>query len=510
MQIENNDAPANKWPILFVVIIGTFMAMLDSSIINIAIAKMMAVFGSSLETIQWVLSAYTLTLGAIVPLTAYLMDIWGNKKVFMFALGVFTLGSFLCGLAWSDSAMIAFRVLQAVGGGMIVPVGMTMIMQIFPLEERGMALGIWGIAAWAAPAVGPTLGGYIIQNLDWRIIFYLNVPIGVFGVIMSQILLKSVPRKPFTRFDYVGFITAAAGIVSILYVLGEGSSIDWSNIKNPLLLTLGGFSLLMFVINELYHPDPLLDLRILKNPDFSISQIIQCILVFSLMGGMYLVPLFLQNFRGYTAMQTGIIMLPSAIATGLSMPVSGKLFDKFGAKPVIIPGMLVLLASSYALAFINMDTSQAQIIVLLTIRGLAMGFVVMPVATAGMNAIPTILAGKASTINNIIKQLAGSLGVTILTTLLQARLNLNYSRLSEQITAFNPVATGWIGKYQGLLMQNGYIKNDAHALGLYNACVLVQKQAYVDAIDYAMMVTAWGVLLAMALVFFIRKNQPAG
>jgi EmrB/QacA subfamily drug resistance transporter len=273
-----------------------------------------------------------------------------------------------------------------------------------------MALGIWGVAAWVAPAVGPTLGGYFIENLDWRLIFYLNIPLGVLGVIMAHILLKSTPRKTSAGFDYIGFITSAAGMVSILYVLGEGAAIDWANIKNPLLLTLGGFSLLMFIINELHHPVPLLDLHLLRNLDFSISQIIQCILVLSLMGGMYLVPLFLQNLRGYTAIQTGIIMLPAALATGLSMPISGRLFDKFGAKPVVIPGMLMLLASSYALAFINLDTSKLQIIMLLTIRGLAMGFVVMPVTTAGMNAIPTIMAGKASTINNIIKQLASSLG----------------------------------------------------------------------------------------------------
>ncbi len=503
---DNNDS-ANKWLILLVVIIGTFMAMLDSSIINIAIAKMMAVFGSSLETIQWVLSAYTLTLGTIVPLTAYLMDIWGNKRVFMFALGTFTLGSFLCGLAWSDSAMITFRVIQALGGGMIVPVGMTMIMQTFPSRERGMALGIWGVAAWVAPAVGPTLGGYFIENLDWRLIFYLNIPLGVLGVIMAHILLKSTPRKTSAGFDYIGFITSAAGMVSILYVLGEGAAIDWANIKNPLLLTLGGFSLLMFIINELHHPVPLLDLHLLRNLDFSISQIIQCILVLSLMGGMYLVPLFLQNLRGYTAIQTGIIMLPAALATGLSMPISGRLFDKFGAKPVVIPGMLMLLASSYALAFINLDTSKLQIIMLLTIRGLAMGFVVMPVTTAGMNAIPTIMAGKASTINNIIKQLASSLGVTILTTLLQRRLNMNYGRFVEQITSFNSTAVAWLGQYQELLLKNGYAQNDANAVTLYYVYGMAQKQAYVDAIDYAMMVTALGVLLALVLVMVMREGK---
>lgn len=504
---ETNKQAVNKWLVLLVVTIGTFMAALDSSIVNIAVAKMMNVFGSSLETIQWVLSAYTLTLGSIVPLTAYLMDTLGNKKVFVFALAAFTLGSLLCGLAWSDSAMIFFRIIQAVGGGMILPVGMTMIMEAFPPEERGTALGFWGVSAMTAPAIGPTLGGYIIQYLDWRLIFYLNVPLGILGVITAQIILKSIPQKPFPRFDYIGFLTSAVGLVSILYVLGEGSSIDWTNMKYPLLLTLGCFCLIMFVINELYHPEPLLDLRVLKNFDFSISQIIQSILVFSLIGGVYLVPVFLQNLRNFPAIETGIIMLPAALAQGICMPISGKLFDKFGARPVVIPGLIGLLASSYALAFINMDTSKMEIIILLTLRGIAMGIVFMPITTIGMNAIPTILAGKASTINNIIKQISGALGVTILTTLLQARLTLNYSQLAEQATPFNPAAVTLLRQYQTGLLQYAYTPGEAGAYAVSAIGGIIQRQAYVDAINYALLLTALGVLISIVLALFIRERQ---
>ncbi|HWQ42587.1 MAG TPA: DHA2 family efflux MFS transporter permease subunit [Desulfosporosinus sp.] len=454
--MQDNKDVSSKWLALFVIVIGTFMAALDSSIVNIAVPKMMAVFGVSLEDIKWILTAYTLTLGAIVPLTGYLGDIFGYKKLFLFSLTVFTIGSFLCGLSWSNSAMIVFRILQALGGGMIIPVGMTIIMQLFPPEERGTALGFWGISSMAAPAIGPTLGGYIIQNLDWRLIFYVNVPIGIFGVIMGGILLKETPRKPFTGFDYIGFISSTVGIVSLLYVLGEGSAIDWGDIKNPLLMTLGCFSLLLFVINELTHPEPLLDLRVLKSFDFSITQIIISILVFALMGGMYIVPLFLQNIRGYTAMQAGMILFPSAIATGLMMPIGGKIFDKIGAKPVALVGLVILVTSSYSLAFINMDTSKLAIILTLAIRGMGMGLVMMPITTAGMNAIPRNLAGKASALSSMIKQVSGALGVTIMTTMLQGRLDVNYSRMSEQVTAFNPAAIGVIGQLQGQYMQSGY------------------------------------------------------
>ncbi|MDQ7092317.1 DHA2 family efflux MFS transporter permease subunit [Desulfosporosinus sp. PR] len=506
MNAKKKDASA-KWLALLVICIGTFMASLDSSIVNIAVSKMMSVFGASLDDVKWILTAYTLTLGAIVPLSGYLGDVFGYKKVFIFALAAFTLGSFLCGISWSNTAMIVFRIIQAMGGGMIIPVGMAMVMQIFPPEGRGTAMGFWGIAATAAPAIGPTLGGYIIQNLDWRLIFYVNVPIGICGVILAGILLEGTPPRPFKQFDYLGFISSTMGIVSILYVLGEGTAIDWENIKNPLLIVLGVGSMLLFVINELTHPDPLLELRVLKRFDFTISQIIQCIMFFVLMGGMYVVPLFLQNLRGYTAMETGIILFPSALVSGLMMPIGGKLFDKIGAKLLCIIGMLILIISSYLLAFINMDTSRSAIISILTIRGAGLGLVLMPITTVGMNAIPQHLSGKASALNNVIKQIAISLSVTIMTTTIQSRLDLNYSKLSEQITPFNPVAKMLIRQLQGLFMQNGYSQSEANSLAISVIAGVVQKQAYVDAVDYALAMTTVIVLIAIVLVLLMRNGR---
>ena len=197
-----------QWLALFVVIIGTFMSILDSSIVNIAIPKMMAVFGVSLDDVKWILTAYTLALGAIIPLTGFLADVFGNKRIYIFALATFTIGSLLCGFAWSNTTMIVFRVIQAIGGGMIMPIGMSIIYQTFPQEERGLALGFWGIASMAAPTLGPTLGGYIIEHLDWRLIFNINVPIGAIGVVLAWILLKDSPIKKVKGFDYLGFISS--------------------------------------------------------------------------------------------------------------------------------------------------------------------------------------------------------------------------------------------------------------------------------------------------------------
>ena len=503
---ESNYNGFEKWLALFVVIIGTFMAILDSSIVNIAVPKMMSVFGVSLESIQWILTAYTLTLGAVIPLTGYLMDNFGCKRVYIFALGFFTMGSLLCGLAWSNSSMIIFRVIQALGGGMIMPVGMALVYQVFPMEERGMALGFWGIAAMAAPAIGPTLGGFIIEKMDWKLIYTVNVPIGIVGVMLALIVLKSTPIQKLKPFDYIGFITCALGIVSILYVLGEGSSIDWSEIKNPMLLTLGCLTLVMFVINELTHPYPLLDLRVLKNLNYTISIIISNILTLALMGGAYIVPLFLQSIRGYTAMQTGIIMFPSAIATGFMMPISGKVADKVGAKIIIIPGLILLFFASYRLTFMDMDISSSSINLILVLRGIGLGLTMMVIGNVGMNSIERNEISKASALQNTIKQIASALAVTVMTTLVQSKLNYNYARYVEQINSFNATATGTIRQLQGLFLQGGQSSVEAQGSAMSTLQGLIYKQTDIEAMQHALMFTAAAVLVAIAFAFLMQTK----
>lgn len=498
-----------KWSALFVVVIGTFMVMLDSSIVNIAIPKMMNVFGSNLDQVKWILTAYVLAMGSIVPITGFLGDTFGIKKVFIFALGVFTIGSFLCGFAWSNTAMIIFRIIQAIGGGMIMPVGMSYVMQIFPVNERGKALGFWGIASMAAPAIGPTLGGYIIQYMDWRFIFYVNVPIGVFGVIFAGLLLKETTLKPYQgNFDFIGFISSVLGLVSILYVVGEGSDIDWGNVKFPLLLVFGCFSLLLFVVNELTHPNPLLELRVFKIYNFTLSQIITSITTLSMMGGIYVLPLFLQSLRGYTAMESGLTLFPSAIASGLMMPISGAIFDKFGAKVVTIPGLIIVAIASYQMSLFTMDTTRETIMLIATLRGVGLGLSMMPVNTAAMNSVPRYLFGKATALSTTVRSIAQALAVTFMTTIISNKLNYNYARLSEQITPFNQTSKLVVKSLQGLYMKNGLSQGAAQGSALSTLSRMIYGQAYLDAMDYAVAISAAAVFVAIILVLLMRdKNE---
>lgn len=506
---ENKNELLNSWLALGVVVIGTFMSILDSSIVNIALPKMMSVFGMPLDDAKWIITAYSLTLGAIIPLTGYLQDVFGAKKVYIAALGIFSLGSLLCGFAWSGSTMIAFRVIQAIGGGMIMPVGMSIIYQLFPKEKIGLALGFWGIAAMAAPAIGPTLGGFIIEKMDWRMIFNVNVPIGVVAVILAGILLRDSEKKPFKSFDIIGFLSATIGMISVLYVLGEGSSIDWSNVENPVLMTLGILSLILFVVNELTHPNPLLDLRVLKLFDFSISLIINSIVTLAIMGGAYILPLFLQNVRGYTAMETGLIMLPSALVMGILMPISGALFDKVGAKPLVIPGLIILGITSYELAnVINMNSSKSYIILITCIRSIGLGLAAMPISTVGMNAVKKELVPGASALNNTIRQVAGALSITIMSTLMQGRSDYNYAKLAEQINVYNKASNDMLSTLTKAYMHSGMSQSMAKVSAVSRLTQMIKGQATIDGMAYAVTATVIAVVAALILTFFMRTKKP--
>lgn len=496
-----------KWSVLIVVIIGTFMAVLDSSIVNIAISKMMSVYGVSVTDAQWIITSYTLAMGAVIPLTGYLSDRFGSKKMYIFAMAAFTFGSLLCGIAWSNNVMIISRVIQGLGGGMIMPLGMSIIFMTFPKEERGTALGFWGIAAMAAPTIGPTLGGYIIEYVNWRLIFTLNIPIGVTGVILAILLLKPTPGKKGNSFDFIGFISSAVGLVFLLYVFGEGT-VDWSEIKNVIMVIIGVFSFIIFIINELLHPEPLMDLRVFKYIPFSVSMILSTFTTMAMFGVIFIMPLFLQNLRGYSAMQTGIIMFPSAIAMGIMMPIGGKLGDKYGAKPLIIIGSIGMAVTTYILSGINMDTSIEFITIMLVFRAAALGLSMMSASTEGMNSVPHHLISRASAINSTVRQVASSISITFLVGIMNSHQKISYARLSEQINNFNYQAGAFVDTFTNTMMQNGMGSSTASATATASLMGAIGQQAFVSGINATLVTSAMmGVLCVPIAMLFKSKKK---
>ena len=259
----SHDIP---WPALMILILGSFMSILDSSIVNVALPKLMAIFGVTADDIQWVMTAYLLTSGVVVPMSGYLSDRYGGKRLYIASLIVFTIGSGLCAFAWSNNSLIFARVLQALGGGMIIPVSMAMMFNLVPREKMGMAMGVWGISAMVAPAIGPTLGGYLVDNFGWPWIFTINLPIGVGAVFMSGILLKETPRRTDLKPDIFGSVLVAIACFTVLLALSQGQDKGWTSLYIVNLIIISVFTFALFVIWELNVSDPLIDIRLLKKP----------------------------------------------------------------------------------------------------------------------------------------------------------------------------------------------------------------------------------------------------
>jgi EmrB/QacA subfamily drug resistance transporter len=499
---------SDKLLALIVIVVGTFMAILDSSIVNIAIPKMMAVFNASTDQIEWVLTSYMLTMAIILPMSGLLGERFGLKNVYVFALTVFTIGSLLCGVSWNLPTMIAARIIQALGGGMIMPVSMTLIYKIVPRQKIGIAMGFWGIAAMAAPAIGPTLGGYLIEYADWRLIFNVNIPIGILAIASSAVLLDGHKEKiKVHKFDYTGSILVAISIFTLILGLNDANRKGWGSPYIVFLFLTSALSIIAFVIVELNHSEPILDIRILKNSHFSLSLILSSITSIALFGGVFLIPIYLQSFMGLTAMQAGLLMLPASIATAIFMPVSGKLFDKYGAQGMILCGMTLLVCATFLLSRINLSTDLTYLTILLIFRGIGIGIAMMPISTYGMSTISNTQVGKASALSGTIRQLAGALGIALFSSVMSHQQSIHTARLSEALTLSNASGT--------LLTTESIQKALSFGLNLENARTVIYrligamciKQSFIMSMNDTFLIATIVALLGIFLGFFVVNTN---
>ena len=495
------------WSVVIVIIIGVFMAILNGSIVNVALPQIMVIFNSTPDAIQWVLTSYMMTLGVLMPLSGYLGDTFGYKRMYFLALALFVFGSILCGLSWSVNSMIAARVVQAMGGSIMQPLGMAFIYKVTPRDKVGLTMGIFGIAAMAAPAIGPTLGGYLVEYINWRLIFVINVPIGILNLFLTSILLKETELIKGHRFDYIGLITSVVGLFCLLLALSQGNKYGWSSAYIISLLIAGLSSLTLFVFNELRHPEPILELRLFKNPLFTISTVIGSVLNIGMFGAMFLLPLLLQNVLGLTAMKTGLILLPAALATAVMMPVSGKWFDKHGARGVVALGLVLVTITTYGLSGFNALTPFLVMNGWLLVRGLGMGLCMMPVTTAGMATIPLHLMGKGSALGNVIRQISASLGIAMFTTIMQRRQVFHYSNLSQSVNMNSSDALLMQPALRDIGISQGWDTSLTQIFGLSLIGKQIAKTSMVNAISDCFIVATAFCLLALLLTFFLREHR---
>ncbi|OPY56608.1 MAG: Multidrug export protein EmrB [Pelotomaculum sp. PtaU1.Bin035] len=492
---------------LLTLVIGAFMAILDGSIVNVALPKMMAIFGVAADEVQWVMTAYLLTSGVVVPVTGYLGDRFGLKKMYIFCLTAFTAGSAVCGFAWSNNSLITARVIQAVGGGMIMPVSMSMIYLIVPRDKIGMALGIWGISAMAAPSIGPTLGGYLVDHFSWQWIFTINIPIGVAATFLATLVLRETPRRADLKPDIPGIIISAAACFALLLALSKGQDEGWTSLYIVNLFIFGGFGIVLFVLWELITPEPMLDVKLLKNKTFALSLISLSIITVGMFSVIFMMPLFAQNVQGYTPMQTGLMLMPMALTMGVMMPVSGRLFDKIGALPLCLVGLTVSAITTYHLHTITYDTSFRQMQWLLVERSFGLGLCMMPLTTAGMNSVPHFLIGRASALSNLVRQISASFGIAYLTYVMLHRQEYHTAWLADTVSWDCPVVAGALQQIQGALVQAGSASQGDITGAASILYAMVRREAFISGIADAFIVSAIITSLAIPLVLFLGKKR---
>ena len=428
-------SPYYRWLVLALVMTGTFMAILDASIVNVALPHMMGAFGVSRDKIEWVSTGFMLASAVVMPLVGWLVGRVGHKILYLGALVIFTLGSAACAFCWSYDSLIFARILQAIGGGAIMPVGMAIIADLFDPHERGKALGIWGTGIMIGPTIGPTLGGYLTELFNWRSIFSVNLPFGLAAILIGMVLMKS-DREHATNespFDWFGFIFLSMALIAGLLGISKGQEKGW---QSNYILTCWTFTMIggiMFIAIESSVTHPILDLKLFLYRNFSLSVILAVFRAIGLYGGVFLLPMFMENLVGYTTIQTGIWMMPGAVSVGISMPFAGKLSDKYNAKWIVIFGSLMTGLSLLFYGNLQLRSGAAIIILPQIIRGVGLAFMMTPLMTAALNAVPKARVAMASSFVNVSQRVGGAFGIALLNVVVTNSVRKHSVRMGEII-----------------------------------------------------------------------------
>lgn len=436
-----------RGPIVAALIIGAFVSILNETLLNIAFPSLMEQFGIGESTVQWLSTSYMLVVGILVPVTALLQLWFTTRQMFIGAMTLFLMGTIICGFSPSFGVLLTGRILQAFGTGLLIPVLMNTILSIYPPQNRGAAMGMIGLVMMTAPAIGPTLSGLIVDALSWRWLFFLVIPLAVFSIIFATVYLKNVTELTKPKVDFISIILSTVGFGGIVYGFSSAGGSTWSDPKVIWCITAGGISLLLFVWRQLSVKEPMLDLRTFKYPMFSLVTVLMLVLMMSMFSTMIMLPLFLQNGLGLTALAAGLVMMPGGIINGLMAPITGKLFDKFGPRVLVIPGLVLLCISIFLFTRIDASWTGGYVIFLHVMMMIGISMVMMPAQTTALNQLPRLLYPHGTAIMSTLQQVAGAIGMALFISIMTAGAK-NYVQTTGDL---NPVESMVAG------LQNAFI-----------------------------------------------------
>jgi EmrB/QacA subfamily drug resistance transporter len=465
---------------LAVLFIGAFVSFLNNSLLNVALPSIMIDLNiENYSTVQWLATGYMLVSGVLIPASAYLITRFSNRSLFITSMVIFALGTAMAAFAPNFGVLLAGRMVQAAGSSVMGPLLMNIMLVSFPVEKRGTAMGVFGLVMITAPAIGPTLSGYIVEHYDWRVLFEMILPLAVISLVLAVWKSKNVMEvNKNATIDYLSVILSTIGFGGLLYGFSSASSDGWSDTLVVTSLVIGGIALIVFILRQLKIDEPILDLRAYKYPMFALASIISMVNAVAMFSGMILTPAYVQSVRGISPFESGLMMLPGAIVMGIMSPITGKLFDKFGPRLLSICGLVVTAVSTYLLSQLQIDSSYAYIITTYTLRMFGMSMVMMPIMTNGLNQLPARFYPHGTAINNTAQQVSGSIGTAVLVTIMNS-----------------------VAKSEG----ESLIANVDPTTLTESTQALIGQQALLAGINYSFLVALGINIVALILAFFIKR-----
>jgi DHA2 family multidrug resistance protein len=500
----------NPWFVAFAVMFGTFMEVLDTTVVNVALPHIAGSMSATVEEATWSLTSYLVANAIILPMTGWLASIFGRKRLVQGAVIGFTVSSMLCGFAPNLVSLIVFRIIQGATGGTMQPLSQAIMLEAFPPKDRGKAMGFWGLGIVVAPMLGPVLGGWLTDNFTWRWVFYINLPVGLLASLMIYMFVFDPPylRREKTGIDYWGIGLLTVGVGALQIMLDKGQQEDWlaSNlIRGLIVLTI--FALTAFVIRELTTEKPIVDLRVFKNRTYSAGVFLITAVGVVLYGSLVLLPVFLQTLLGYPALQAGIAMAPRGLGSFIAMPVAGLFVARVDPRKLLALGIAGAAWTLYDLSQLNLNAGYWDIFWPQLWQGISLALLFVPLTTATMDSIPREEMGNATSLYNFMRNIGGSFGIALATTLLARSQQTYVSRLSEHITPYDPGAASMLQQLQQGFMARG--SDAATALSQAYAVVggMVQRQASMMSFIHVFQVLAIIFVVVLPLLLLMRRPR---
>lgn len=488
--MDHTENQTNRPPygIIAVLMIGAFISFLNNTLLNIALPAIMKELEVGAATVQWLTTGFMLVNGILIPATAFLIQKYSVRHLFLAAMSLFMIGTITAGFAHIFPVLLSGRMLQAAGSAILMPLLMNVMLVSFPVHKRGTAMGIFGLILMFAPAIGPTLSGWIVENYDWRMLFHFITPIAVIIVLGGFFLLKDKKEPSDIRLDYFSLLLSSIGFGGILYGFSSAANKGWDSPYVYGTIIIGVISLVWFIVSQVKKEEPFLNFRVYQYPMFALSSVISMAVFMGLFAGMILLPIYVQTLRGISPLDAGLLIFPGALLMAIMSPITGKLFDKFGGRMLAMIGLAIMVATTFEFSRLQLDTTYTHLLIVYSVRSIGMSMVMMPVSTNGLNQLPPRLYPHGTAMNNTLNQVAGAIGTALLVTIMSTRTKAHATELADAAMK--------------------HVVGHPTAAAIAEMKQQVGMEAMLAGINDAFLVATGITVVAFILAFFIKRAKP--